>query len=178
MTLALLLLITMMWIPAGLFLLGRGEAKSTGLLTGVVGALTVIGALLQAAVFKDPFMAGFLFGFGCLFLTLAYALLEGLTDFTTVGNAALVVAISSAIYCFLFINGGATKAGGAPTIGTSHYLAFCAATWVILTLSIFAFTRGKASGKLVGWELIVLSFLTLYVPAISLLGYGKLPFGN
>jgi hypothetical protein len=175
MTLALLVLINMMWIPAGLFLLGKGEAKSTGFLTGVVGVLTVTGALVQAAIFKDPFMAGLLFAFGCLFLTLAYSLIEGLTDFSTLGNAALVVAIASLIYCALFITGGAVK-DGVSMIAKSNYFAFCAATWALLTLSIFGFTRGKVSGKLVGWELIVLAFVTLFVPAIGLMAYGTLPF--
>lgn len=176
MTLALLILINMMWIPAGMFLLGKGEAKSTGFLTGVVGVLTVVGATIQTIAGKgDPFMGGFLFTFGCLFLTLAYCLVEELTDFTTLGNAALVVAIASAIYCFLFITGGAVV-NGAHLIGQSNYFAFCAATWVILTLSIFGFTRGKVSGKIVGWELIVLAFATLFVPAIGLMAYGTMPF--
>ncbi|MGK2944533.1 MAG: hypothetical protein ACSLFC_07320, partial [Desulfuromonadales bacterium] len=60
MTLALLLLICMMWVPVGMFFLGKGEAKSTGFVTGVVGTLVVIGAILQAAIFADPFTAGLL----------------------------------------------------------------------------------------------------------------------
>jgi putative amide transporter protein len=172
MTLALLILINMMWIPAGFFLFGKGEPKSTGALTGMVGILVVIGALLQAAVFKDPFMGGFLFTFGLLFLTLSYALLKGLTDFSTVGNAALVVAIASVIYCVLFITGGS----GGTTIAKNAYFAFCTITWAVLTLCIFGFTRGKISGKIVGTELVVLSFVTLFLPAVGLMGYGKLPF--
>lgn len=47
---------------------------------------------------------------------------------------------------------------------------------MILTLSIFGFTRGKVSGKVVAWELIILAIPTLVVPAIGLLAFGKLPF--
>ena len=48
MTLALLILISMMWIPVGLLFLGSGEAKGTGFVTGVVGILVVVGATIQA----------------------------------------------------------------------------------------------------------------------------------
>lgn len=176
MTLALLILINMLWIPVGMFLLGKGEAKSTGFLSGVVGALVVVGAVLQAAVFKDAIMAGFLFLFGCLFLVLAYALMAELTDLTTVGNASLVVAVASLIYGVLYVTGGAVNADGSPMFAASNYFALAAATWVILTLSIFGFTRGKVSGKVVAWELIILAIPTLVVPAIGLLAFGKLPF--
>ncbi len=176
MTLALLILINMLWIPVGMFLLGKGEAKSTGFLSGVVGALVVVGAVLQAAVFKDPLGAGFLFTFGCLFLVLAYALMAELTDLRTVGNASLVVAAASALYGVLYVTGGGIAADGTPLFAPSTYFALCTATWVILTLSIFGFTRGKVSGKVVAWELIILAIPTLVVPAISLMAFGKLPF--
>ena len=115
MTLALLLLICMMWVPVGLFFLGSGEAKSTGFVTAVVGTLVVLGAVIQAAVFKDPFTAGLLFVFGVLYLQTAHALLTGLEDMRTVGNGALVVAIVCAIYAFLFFTGGGVKPGSGGT---------------------------------------------------------------
>lgn len=176
MTLALLILINMLWIPVGMFLLGNGEPKSTGFLSGVVGLLVVVGAVLQAAVFKDALGAGFLFTFGGLFLVLAYALMTGLEDLRTVGNASLVVAVACAVYGVLYFTGGGMSATGTPLFPASNYFALCTVTWVVLTLSIFYFTRGKVAAKVVAWELIILSVPTLVVPAISLLAFGKLPF--
>ena len=122
MTLALLLLICMMWVPVGLFFLGSGEAKSTGFVTAVVGVLVVIGAILQAAIFKDPFTAGLLFVFGVLYLQTAHALLTGLEDMRTVGNGALVVAIVCAMYAYLFFTGGGVKPDGKTMIDIVPYL--------------------------------------------------------
>ena len=39
MTLAMLVLIAVMWIPVALLFLGHGEAKGTGAATGIVGLL-------------------------------------------------------------------------------------------------------------------------------------------
>ena len=176
MTLALLLLINMLWIPVGMFLLGKGEPKSTGFLSGVVGVLVSFGAVLQAAVFKDGLGAGFLFVFGCLFLTLAYALMAGLEDLRTVGNASLVVAGACALYGVLYFTGGGVSAAGVALFPASKFFAACTVTWVILTLSIFGFTRGKVSAAVVAWELIILAIPTLVYPAISLMAFGTLPF--
>ncbi len=66
MTLALLIAISVMWLPVAILFLGKGEAKGTGAATGFVGAVVVFGAILQAAVFKDPFTAGLLFVHGLL----------------------------------------------------------------------------------------------------------------
>jgi len=57
MTTALLVLIALMWLPVALLNLGKGEAKGTGAVTGIVGAVVVLGAIIQAAVFKDAFTA-------------------------------------------------------------------------------------------------------------------------
>ena len=109
MTLALLVLISIMWIPVGMFFLGYGEAKSTGFVSMVVGVLVVIGATLQAAVFTDPFTAGLLFVFGVLYMQTGHALLTGVTDLRTVGNGALLVGIVCAVYAFLYATGGGVK---------------------------------------------------------------------
>ena len=61
MTTALLVVIAVMWLPVALLNLGKGEAKGTGAATGFVGIVVVLGAILQAAVFKDAFTAGLLF---------------------------------------------------------------------------------------------------------------------
>ena len=89
MTLALLVAISVMWIPVAILFLGKGEAKGTGAVTGFVGAVVVIGAIIQAAVFKDAFTAGLLFVHGILYCTVSYALLAGLTDLRSVGNVSL-----------------------------------------------------------------------------------------
>lgn len=176
MTLALLLLICMMWVPVGLLFLGSGEAKSTGFVTAVVGTLVVLGAVLQAAIFKDPFTAGLLFVFGVLYLQTAHALMTGLEDMRTVGNGALVVAIICAIYAFLFFTGGGVKPDGKPMIDIVPYLGFMNVTFVVICLTVCGVTYGKVNAKIAAWMFLVLSFTCLLVPAIGLLGFGKLPF--
>lgn len=176
MTLPLLLLICMMWVPVGLFFLGKGEAKSTAFACAVVGSVVVLGAVLQAATFADPFTAGLLFVFGVLYLQTAHALWTGLEDMRTVGNGALVVAIVCATYAYLFYTGGGVKADGTTIIGVTPYLAFMNVTFVVICLTVTGVTYGKINAKIAAWMFIVLSFTCLYVPAIGLMGYGKLPF--
>jgi hypothetical protein len=176
MTLALLLLICMMWVPVGMLFLGKGEAKSTGFVTAVVGILVVIGAVLQAATFKDPFTAGLLFVFGVLYLQTAHALWTGLEDMRTVGNGAFVVAVVCAIYAYLFFTGGALKPDGTTMIGVTPYLGFMNVTFVVICLTVVGVTYGKVSAKIAAWMFLVLSFTCLLVPAIGLMGFGKLPF--
>jgi hypothetical protein len=166
----------MMWVPVGLFFLGYGEAKSTGFVTAVVGILVVIGAILQAAIFADPFTAGLLFVFGVLYLQTAHALWAGLADMRTVGNGALVVAIVCAMYAFLFFTGGGLKADGSTIIGITPYLGFMNVTFVVICLTVVGVTYGKLSAKIAAYMFLVLSFTCLFVPAIGLMGFGKLPF--
>jgi hypothetical protein len=176
MTLALLLLICMMWVPVGMLFLGKGEAKSTGFVTAVVGILVVLGAVIQAATFKDPFTAGLLFVFGVLYLQTAHALWTGLEDMRTVGNGAFVVAVVCAIYAYLFFTGGALKPDGTTMIGVTPYLGFMNVTFVVICLTVVGVTYGKVSAKIAAWMFLVLSFTCLLVPAIGLMGFGKLPF--
>lgn len=176
MTLALLLLICMMWVPVGMFFLGYGEAKSTAFVTAVVGTIVCIGAILQAAVFKDPLTAGLLFVFGVLYLQTAHALWTGLEDMRAVGNGAFVVAAVCAIYAYLYLTGGGVKADGSTVVQVVPYLAFMNITFVVICLTVVGVTYGKLSAKLAAWMFLILSFTCLYVPAIGLLGYGKLPF--
>ena len=176
MTLALLLLICMMWVPVGMFFLGHGEAKSTAFVSAVVGFLVCVGAILQAAMFKDPFTAGLLFVFGVLYLQTAHALWAGLEDLRTVGNGAFVVAVVCAVYAYLYLTGGGLKADGSSIIQVVPYLGFMNITFVVICLTVVGVTYGKVNAKLAAWMFLILSFTCLYVPAIGLMGYGKLPF--
>jgi len=45
--------ISCMWLPVALLFLEKGEAKGTGFITGVVGALVLICSIIHVAVFKD-----------------------------------------------------------------------------------------------------------------------------
>jgi putative amide transporter protein len=176
MTLALLVLISIMWVPVGLFFLGFGEVKSTGFVSVIVGTLVVIGAVLQAAVFKDPFTAGLLFVFGVLYLQTGHALMTGVTDLRTVGNGALLVGIVCAVYAFLFYTGGGVKPDGKTIIDVVPYLAFMNVTFVVICFTVTGVTYGKINAKIAAVMFIVLSFTCLLTPAFGLMGYGKLPF--
>ena len=175
MTLALLVAISVMWIPVAILFLGMGEAKGTGAVTGFVGAVVVIGAMIQAAVFKDAFTAGLLFVHGILYCTVSYALLAGLTDLRSVGNVSLAVALVSAIYMVLSFP-GSQGPDGAVLVGKSNYFGLACAGYVGLTLEVWLNAYGKLSAKLLAWSLIGWAFVGLYIPAFSLMAYGTLPF--
>jgi hypothetical protein len=181
MTLALLILIGMMWIPVGMLFLGHGEAKGTGFVTGVVGILVVVGATIQTLVggpgfTGDPLTGGLLFVFGVLYLQVSHALLAGLTDLRSVGNGALVVAIVCAIYAFLYSTGGGVKPDGTTFVAKVPYLAFMNVTFCVLCLTVVGQAYGKISAKVPAWLLIILTFTCLLAPAIGLIAFGKLPF--
>ena len=176
MTLPVLIAISIMWLPLGLFLLGKGEGKTTGAICGLVGAVVVIGALLQAAIFKDGFTAGLLFVHGLLYLSTSYALMAGLEDLKAVGNVSLTTAIVSTIYMILFFTGGPVLEGGKQLVAKSNYFAFACLGYVILTLEVWGFAYGKVSPKLLAWSLIVWVPVGLYIPAFWLLVSGTLPF--
>jgi hypothetical protein len=165
-----------MWIPVGMFFLGFGEVKSTGFVSVIVGTLVVIGAILQAAVFTDPFTAGLLFVFGVLYLQTGHALMTGVTDLRTVGNGALLVGIVCAVYAYFFYTGGGVKPDGKTFIGVAPYLAFMNVTFVVICFTVTGVTYGKINAKIAAVMFIVLSFTCLLVPAFDLMAYGKLPF--
>lgn len=176
MTLAVLVAISIMWVPLAIFFLGKGEPKGTGAATGFVGAVVVIGAILQAAVFKDAFVAGLLFVHGLLYLTTAYALLAGLEDLRSVGNVSLTVAIVSAIYMVIFYTGGPVMADGKQLVAASNYFAVACAGYVVLTLEVWLLTYGKCPGGVFAWSLLVWAIVGLWVPAFWLMVAGTLPF--
>jgi putative amide transporter protein len=177
MTLAILVAISVMWVPLAIFLLGKGEGKSTGAICGMVGVVVIIGAILQAAVFKDGFVAGLLFAHGLLYCITSYALVSGVEDgLHTVANVSLTVAVVSLIYAILFFTGGPVLEGGKRLLESSNYFGFACLGYVVLTLEVWGFGYGKCSAALLAWSLILWAFIGLYVPAFWLFTSGTLPF--
>jgi putative amide transporter protein len=176
MTLALLIAISVMWLPVAILFFGKGEAKGTGAVTGFVGFVVVLGAVLQAAVFKDAFSAGLLFVHGLLYCTVSYALLTGLEDLRSVGNVSLTVAIVSAIYMVIYFTGGPVVEGGKPLVAQNSFLAMACAGYTILTLEVWLNSYGKFPAAALAWSLIVWAGVGLWLPAFSALVTGKLPF--
>jgi hypothetical protein len=176
MTLALLVTISVMWLPVAMFFLGHGEAKGTGAVTGLVGIVVVLGAILQAAAFRDPFQAGLLFVHGILYCTVAYALLAGLTDLRSVGNVSLTVALVSFIYMVLFFTGGPILDGGKQLVAKSNYLALACAGYTVLTLQVWLNAYGKFPAKGLAFSLIAWVVVGLWTPAFWLMAAGRLPF--
>ena len=176
MTTALLVLIAIMWLPVALLNLGKGEAKGTGVATGIVGVVVVLGAILQAAIFKDAFTAGLLFAHGILYCCVSYALLTGLEDLRSVGNVSLTVALISAIYMLLFFTGGPVLEDGTQLVGKSNYLALACLGYAALTFEVWLAFWGKLSGGTVAWSLIIWVPIGLWIPAFSLMASGRLPF--
>lgn len=175
MTLALLVTISVMWLPVAIFFLGRGEAKGTGAVTAFVGVVVVLGAVLQAAVFKDPFTAGLLFVHGILYCTVGYALLSGLGDLRSVGNVSLTVALVSAIYMVLFYTGG-PLVDGKQLVAKSNYLALACAGYTALTVEVWLNAYGKFPARGLAVSLIAWVFVGLWAPAFWLMTAGRLPF--
>jgi hypothetical protein len=176
MTTALLVMIALMWLPVALLNLGQGEAKGTGAATGFVGAVVVLGAIIQAAVFKDGFTAGLLFAHGILYCCVSYALMTGLADLRSVGNVSLTVALISGIYMILFFTGGPVMADGKQLVAPSNYLALACLGYAVLTFEVWMAFYGKLSGAVVAWSLIIWVPIGLWIPAFSLMAAGKLPF--
>lgn len=179
MTTAILIAISAMWIPVALFLLGKGEAKSTGAICAMVGAVTVAGAFINSAVFGDHLLAGLLFVHGLFYATLAYCLLTGVEDMRSVGNIALNTAIVSTIYMFLFLFGGLeVEVAGVQKvlIAQSNYLAFCCAIYAYLTYIVWLNAYGKVPAKVLAISLVIGVVLSLWVPAFWLLRVNAFPF--
>lgn len=176
MTLAVLVAISVMWLPVAILFLGKGEPKGTGAATAFVGIVVVIGAMIQAAVFKDPFTAGLLFAHGLLYCTVAYALLTGLEDMRSVGNVSLTVCIVSVIYMVIFFTGGPVLEGGKQLVAKSNFFALACLGYAVLTLEVWLNAYGKFPAGALAWSLIVWAFVGLWLPAFSLMVTGKLPF--
>lgn len=169
MTTAILIAIAVMWLPVALLFLGYGEAKGTGAVTGFVGLVTVMGAILQTAVFKDAFTGGLLFAHGILYLCVSYALLTGLQDMRSVGNVSLTVAVISTIYAIIFLT-------GTTLVAKSLYLGMACVGYAVLTFEVWLNAYGKFSAKGLAWSLILWVAVGLWAPAFSLMTKGTLPF--
>ncbi len=177
MTLVLLVTISMLWFPIGLFYLGQGDAKTCGAIAGFVGVITVVGGIIHATPLfgSDAFTATLLIPFGIVYLTISYAILAGVQDLRSLGNLSLMMAIILAIAAYFFFTGGGVKPDGTAFIPKSLYLGLMMVAFVILTLVVWAVTYGKMSPKVLGVLLIILTFLGLIIPAYDLIGFGKLP---
>ena len=169
MTTMILVAIALMWLPVALLFLGKGEPKGTGAATAFVGSLTVLSAVLQAAIFKDAFTAGLLLAHGIFYLSVAHALLSGLQDLRSVGNVSLTVALVSAIYAMIFLTGTAL-------IPKNNYLGVACVGYTVLTLEVWLNAYGKFPAKGLAWSLIIWVVVGLWIPAFSLHTTGSLPF--
>jgi apolipoprotein N-acyltransferase len=174
MTLVILVAISMMWIPVGLFFLGSGDAKTCGMMTFSVGIITIIGGILNAiAPTPNLWDATILIPFGLLYLVIGHALLWGVENMKSVGNASLMLSILCGIYCIANMNG---YPAGLAKVAPVPYLAFMFATFAVLTALVWGNCYGKISAKLVGGLLIVLTFTGLIAPVFSLFLFGAFPF--
>lgn len=164
-----------MWFPIALLLLDHREPKGTGWVTGVVGLFVVIGATLQAAVFKDVWTAGLLYVHGIFYLTVAWSFMTEQTDLRPMGNVSLTTALASTVYAVVWLIGG-PDVDGAPLVAQSWYLFIMAVIYAILTYEVFLNCHGKLSGKILAWSLIIGVVVSLWIPAYWILVAGKLPF--
>jgi len=173
---AVLIAIGAMWYSVALLFLGKGEGKGTGAVTAFVGGVTVVGAILQSAVFKDPFVAGLLFAHGIFYCAVAYALLAGLEDLRSVGNVSFYTALVSVIYMIIFFTGGPVMEGGQALVVKSNYLSFACLVYAILTIEVWLNAYGKFPAKILAWSLLVGVVLGLWAPAFYMMVGGRLPF--
>ncbi len=165
-----------MWLPVALLNLGKGEAKGTGFVSGLVGLIVVIGAMIQAATFNDAFTAGLLFAHGVLYCSISYALLVGLEDLRSVGNVSLTVCFVSLIYTLLFYYGGPVMEDGTQLVAPSNYFAMACLGYTVLTFEVFLAFYGRLGSKVVAWSLLLWVPVGLWIPAFWILSSGTLPF--
>jgi len=163
-----LMAISLMWIPVGLLNLGKGEAKGTGVVTLMVGTVTIICAIIEATIFNDPWVGALLFTYGLFYNTVGYALASGAKDLKFVGNASICVGLISIGYIILCLAG--------PAALRSNFLAMACAGYLVLYIMVVGNAYGWLSGKVTGVSLIVWTFVGLYLPAFWLVATGKLPF--
>ena len=177
MVIPLLLAIGLMWIPVGMLLLGKGEAKSTGALTMMVGTLVMVGAIFQATFLGDPITSGLLFSYGFFYNITGYVLYTGQTDLRTAGNASIAVGLITIVYIILFLVGGPVMSDGTQLWARSNFLALACAGYLVLYIMCWLADYGKFSLKILGWSLIIWTFVGLWVPAFWLAATGGLPMG-
>lgn len=176
MLIPVVIVISAMWLPVALLFLGKGEAKGTGFITGVVGALVLVGSMVHTAVFKDPVVPTLLFMHGTFYCAVAWALYTGQEDLRSVGNVALATAFVSTIFMILFITGGPVQEGGKQLVAPSNYLALGCAGYAVLTFMVWLNAFGKFPAKALAWSLIIWVVVGLWIPGFWLMATGKLPF--
>jgi hypothetical protein len=173
---AMLMAISLMWVPVGLLLLGYGEAKGTGALVIVVGVLVLVSAVIQAAVFKDPFLGALLFAYGLFYFIVGYTLFAGLENMKAAGNASLTLVPITIIYMILSFTGGPVLESGKQLVGKSNFLALACAGYTVLYVMVWLNAYEKFSAKALGVSLLVWTVVGLWIPSFWLLAAGKLPF--
>ena len=173
---AILMAISLMWFPVGLLLLGYGEAKGTGALVIVVGVLVLVSAVIEAAVFKDPFLGALLFAYGLFYFIVGYTLFAGLENMKAAGNASLTLVPITIIYMILSFTGGPVLESGKQLVGKSNFLALACAGYTVLYVMVWLNAYEKFSAKALGVSLLVWTVVGLWIPSFWLLAAGKLPF--
>ncbi len=173
---AILMAISLMWFPVGLLLLGYGEAKGTGALVIAVAVLVLVSAVLEAAIFKDPFLAALLFAYGVFYFIVGYSLFAGLENMKAAGNASFTLIPITIIYMILSFTGGPVLEGGKQLVGKSNFLALACAGYAVLYIMVWLNAYEKFSAKALGVSLLVWTVVGLWIPAFWLLAAGKLPF--
>ncbi|WP_022666384.1 AmiS/UreI family transporter [Desulfospira joergensenii] len=172
----ILMAISLMWFPVGLLLLGKGEPKGTGALVLMVGTLVLISAVIQAAVFKDPYLAALLFAYGLFYCIVGYSLFAGLPNMQAAGNASFTLIPITLVYMILALTGGPVLEGGKQLVGKSDFLALACAGYAVLYIMVWLNAYEKLSSKTLGLSLLVWTVVGLWVPSFWLLTAGKLPF--
>ena len=172
---ATLMAISLMWFPVGLVLLGKGDAKGTGALVCMVGALVLVSAVIQVAVFKDPWIGALLFAYGLFYSIVGYTLFAGL-EATAMANASFTLIPISIVYVILALTGGPVLEDGRQLIGRSNFLALACAGYTVLYIMVWLNGYGKFPAKTLGVSLIIWTIVGLWIPSFWLMAAGKLPF--
>jgi hypothetical protein len=115
--------------PVGFVLLGKSDAKSTGVVTLVSGLSTLILSFIITIVLSAPLVGGLAFVFGIVQTVTGYHLYRGL-DFKGIGWYCVVGAYITAFYAALWF------------IQHSLWYAGFATTWAVL-LALFVPTTLK-----------------------------------
>lgn len=173
---ATLMAISLMWLPVALLLLGKGEPKGTGFLVLMVGLLVLVSAVIQAAVFRDPWIAALLFAYGLFYCIVGYSLFAGLENMQAAGNASFTLIPITVIYMIFSFTGGPVLEDGRQLVGKSNFLALACAVYTVLYIMVWLNAYEKLSAKVLGVSLIAGTIVGLWVPAFWLLIAGKLPF--
>jgi len=173
---ATLMAISLMWFPVGFLLLGKGEPKGTGALVLMVGTLVLVSAVIEAAVFKDPFLAALLFAYGLFYCIVGYSLFAELPNMQAAGNASFTLIPITIVYMILAFTGGPVLEGGKQLVAKSDFLALACAGYAVLYIMVWLNAYEKFSAKILGVSLLIWTVVGLWIPAFWLLAAGKLPF--